>query len=285
MANSGIPAQTSIGAVHLTVSNLQRSLNFYRQTTGLALLGQAGNQVTLGSDLEPLVILSENPNAKRPSRTTGLYHFAILVPGRAELAYALMRLSRTHASVQGFADHGVSEAVYLTDPDGNGIEIYWDRPPAAWPYDSHGELNMTTDPLDVEAVLAEVQPAPVPPEYISPHTRIGHIHLHVSDLEIARRFYVNTLGFERTQTYTGSALFVSAGGYHHHIGLNTWAGRGAPPPPPDSTGLCWFQIRLPSQSDLEQVQKRILSHGGQIQEHAQGLLTHDPSQNGVLLTA
>lgn len=201
-------------------------------------------QAALGAG-EPWLVLHAAPTAPpRPRGTTGLYHFAVLVPSRADLAQSLRRLLDTRTPLQGVADHGVSESLYLADPDGIGIEIYRDRPRHEWPF-VNGQLRMTTDPLDLEGLLAE-HPAPEhpSPHHLAPDTRVGHIHLQVSDLDAARRFYVDVLGFELMQRFGRGALFVAAGGYHHHLGLNTWEGVGAPPPPAGAIGLDHFEVKL-----------------------------------------
>jgi catechol 2,3-dioxygenase len=212
--------------------------------------------------------------------TTGLYHFAILVPTRADLARALRRLVVADTVMQGAADHGVSEALYLADPDGNGIEIYRDRPRAEWPY-AGGALRMGADPVDLDDLLAEPPSAP-PSAGLARGTAIGHVHLHVSSLAAAERFYVGVLGFDLMQRYGPSALFVSAGGYHHHVGLNTWAGVGAPPPPPGAFGLRHFTLQLPSAA-IEAVAARIRAEEIPIETVEGGLLVRDPARNAILL--
>jgi catechol 2,3-dioxygenase len=215
------------------------------------------------------------------SGTTGLYHFAILVPSRAHLARALRRLVDARTRLQGAADHGVSEAIYLADPDGNGIEIYRDRPRPEWPM-TDGQLHMGVDPLDLEALLDESDDRS---SALGPGTVVGHVHLHVADLAAARRFYVDVLGFAVMQRYGPSALFVSAGGYHHHIGLNTWAGVGAPPPPPGAVGLRHFVVSLPNASALEEVGARLREAAIPVETDGETILTKDPSANAILLAA
>jgi catechol 2,3-dioxygenase len=203
------------------------------------------------------VALTEQAGASRqPRGTTGLYHFAILVPNRRELARMIRRLVDQDWPIGGASDHGVSEALYLDDPDGNGIEIYADRPHARWTY-REGVLQMVTQPMDVAGVMAELVGDATEWAGIHPQTYIGHIHLHVSDLERARWFYHEVLGFDIVTYYGTQALFVSAGGYHHHIGLNTWAGVGAPPPPPGSVGLRRFTIRVPDAAEVGRLVRRL----------------------------
>ena len=241
---------------------MDRSIRFYESHLGFVVLHRGVADVRLGvagaRPDEALVVLTSAPTAPHVSGTTGLYHFAILVPSRAHLAWALGRLVHTSTQLQGAADHGVSEAIYLADPDGNGIEIYRDRPRAEWPI-VNGRLHMGVDPLDLDALLDESLEGH--PRELASGTIVGHVHLHVSDLTAARQFYVDVLGFELMQRYGSSALFVSAGGYHHHIGLNTWAGVGAPPPPPGAIGLRHFTVRLPDRPAIDQLAQRLRAGG------------------------
>jgi catechol 2,3-dioxygenase len=227
--------------------------------------------------------LTEQPEARSVSGTTGLYHFAILVPDRPALARSLRRIANSRTPVQGFADHGVSEAIYLPDPDGNGVEIYRDRPRAEWPVEN-GQLQMITDPLDIDDLLAEAAGQFAPESGLPPKTTLGHIHLHVAHIGLAEVFYRDLLGFELMQRYGPTASFLAAGGYHHHVGVNTWAGAGAPPPPEDAIGLGWFTISLPDQVELEKVAARLREAGLTPEERTEGLFLRDPSQNGLMLT-
>lgn len=278
---------TQVGALALTVSNMQRSVDFYTRTIGFTRLNgdPASTTVALGVDQTPVLYLRELPGAQRPRGTTGLYHFAIRVPNRLALARAVYHLAEAAAPIQGVADHGVSEAIYLSDPDRNGIEIYRDRPEEEWPVDDDGRLEMVTDPLDLDSLMRELSGQQQAEHRLPAGTVIGHVHLHVSDLEQADAFYRGVLGLELMQRYGGQALFFAAGGYHHHVGVNTWAGVGAPPPPPDSTGLQWFELRLPDAAALEVVLERLRAAGSPLEPHLHGYLTHDPSQNGILLSA
>jgi catechol 2,3-dioxygenase len=261
-----------------------RSIRFYEEHLGFAVLHRQAGLASLGvpgpARGETLLQLSGSADAPHVSGTTGLYHFAILVPSRAHLARALRRLVETGTRLQGAADHGVSEAIYLADPDGNGIEIYCDRPRHEWPI-VDGHLHMGVDPLDLDALLDES--ADADPARLAEGTTIGHVHLHVSDLSAARSFYVDVLGFELMQRYGPSALFVSAGGYHHHIGVNTWAGVGAPAPPPGAVGLRHFTVGLPDVSALEDVAARLHAAGTPVETIGGAILTEDPSSNAILL--
>jgi catechol 2,3-dioxygenase len=276
-----IDPDTRIGAVHLTISDLRRSVRFYETHLGFFVHRRDDRTAWLGAGGPDLLILSQCETAPRVRGTTGLYHFAILVPSRAELARSLRRLVGTSTIMQGAADHGVSEALYLADEDGIGIEVYRDRPRGEWPL-VEGQLRMGADPIDLEALLAEADRAERSAG-LAPDTVIGHVHLHVSRLDEAHAFYVDLLGFELTQRYGPSALFVAAGGYHHHIGLNTWAGVGAPPPPPGAIGLKHFVVSLPNGAALAAVDGRLRAAGVASQAIEGGLLIHDPAKNAILL--
>ncbi|MBI1848966.1 MAG: VOC family protein [Planctomycetes bacterium] len=282
MSNS-IDERTRVGPVHLTVRDLSRSIAFYEERIGLRVNRREGSTARLGVTGGDLLALLEDRAARPASGTTGLYHFALLVPSRRDLARALAELVRTRTAMTGAADHGVSEALYLSDPDENGIEIYRDRPRDEWPLE-HGRLAMGTDPLDLEDVLSELSRDDEHRSGLAAGTTIGHVHLHVADLTAARRFYVDGLGFELRQQWGTSALFVAAGGYHHHIGLNTWQGVGAPPPPPGSTGLRHFEIRVADRAEFERVVGRLRAIGVAIEARGDSAPFRDPSQNGIALT-
>ena len=270
-----------IGAVHLTIPDLRRSVRFYETHLGFAVHRRDDRTAWLGAGGPDLLILSQCDTAPRVRGTTGLYHFAILVPSRLDLAHALRRLVATDTIMQGAADHGVSEALYLADEDGNGIEVYRDRRREEWPIVA-GRLSMGADPLDLDALLSEAGRAESGAG-LAAGTLIGHVHLHVSRLEEAHAFYVGLLGFELMQRYGPSALFVAAGGYHHHIGLNTWAGVGAPPPPPGAIGLRHFVLSLPGDQALAAVVDRLRAAGITPEPLDGGLLIHDTAKNAILL--
>jgi catechol 2,3-dioxygenase len=239
----GLPAETEIGRVELVVRDLERSISFYEGMLGLELLDRmVDGEASLGAGERPFLMLRGEPEAPpRPPRTTGLFHFAILVPSRAELARSLNRLVERGWRLTGASDHLVSEALYLDDPDGIGIEIYRDRPREEWPHDGD-TIRMATLPLDLQGVMAELPEAGAA-EGIAAGTKVGHVHLNVADVGDSERFWCDLVGFDVTvRTYPG-ALFVSAGGYHHHLGLNTWNGPGAPPAPVGAIGLERFEIR------------------------------------------
>jgi catechol 2,3-dioxygenase len=246
-----LPADAQIGHVSLTVRDLQRSLLFYRDVLGFEEAGSpnegaASTAVALGPKAgRTLIELHERTDAvAKPRRSSGLFHFAILVPSRAALGRSLRRLTAKQWPMSGAADHLVSEALYLDDPDGLGIEIYCDRPRDTWRV-ANGELAMATDPLDLEALYAEPG-AETPWNGLEAETIMGHVHLHVPHLDTAEAFYCGRIGFDPVVRRYPGALFVSAGGYHHHLGLNTWAGIGAPPPPENAVGLRTFTIESAS---------------------------------------
>jgi catechol 2,3-dioxygenase len=277
-----IAAETHPGAVRLTVADLQAETEFYERAVGLTRTGEDAGTVRLGAGGESLVELRADPGATpRPPRTSGLFHLAILLPDRAELGRALRRIAGAGWGLTGASDHLVSEALYLDDPEGNGIEIYRDRPRERWQR-VDGQLQMATLPLDLAAIAAEApveeHPGPMPAG-----TAIGHVHLNVAEIPASRAFYEGALGFDVTvDSYLG-ALFLSAGGYHHHIGLNIWNGEGAPPPPAGSRGLDRFQLTVPGRGEIEAAAQRLREAGYEAEERDGELRTADPSGNRISL--
>ena len=270
-----------IGTVRLKVRDLEKSLQFYRETVGFQVLKQYDQTVELTADgKQPLLILDANPEYRvlREMSVSGLYHFAILLPDRLSLGLALRNLIK-HQIPVGQGDHLVSEALYFNDLDGNGIEIYADRPRESWQKDSNGEYIMTTDPVDVDSLLTASEAA----EWngLPAGTRIGHVHFHVGDLQKAEQFYTQVLGFEVTSHYGKAALFIAAGGYHHHIGLNVWAGAGAPPAPEDAVGIRYFTTTLPDASALEAVISRLEEANVPYERELTGISLHDPFGIGI----
>ena len=273
-----------MGAVSLTVRDAGRAREFYERVVGLRALEGPGDSVRLGAGDEEntLVELNGRPDApQRPPGTTGLFHLAIVVPTRRDLARALRRVVEAGWSLAGASDHLVSEALYLSDPDGNGIEVYRDRPREQWSRED-GMLRMATLPLDLRDLAAEDAESRSEPA-MAAGTRIGHVHLQVGDLGEAEAFYAGTLGFEVTVRGYPGALFVAAGGYHHHVGLNTWAGAGAPPPPLGSVGLRTFEVLLPGGEELERVLERAEAAGAYVERNESHALVPDPSGNTIAL--
>ena len=277
----------AIGAVRLTVSNLGRSQMFYERALGLSATELDDGALALGVAGErPLIELHGDQSAPRLNRrATGLYHLAVLVPTRRDLAFALKRLADERAPLDGASDHLVSEALYLSDPDGNGIEIYRDRPRGDWPYEDD-QLQMATNALDLRGVLSEIDGAEEPQRQAPSGTRIGHVHLQVAELEHSEAFYNGLLGFDVVVRGYPGALFVSAGGYHHHIGMNTWHSAGSTPPAPGSVGLRSFEVALPGGEELERVLARVRAAGIELEASPDGAsVVRDPSGNAVQLTA
>ncbi len=283
MQSSALGGGMRPGAVRLTVAELDRAQAFYEATVGLRTIERAGAVATLGAGDIPAVELVGRPDAPaRPRRTTGLFHLAILVPRRVELARALHRIVETGWSLTGASDHLVSEALYLSDPEGNGIEIYRDRPREEWSY-ADGQVRMDTLPLDLDGVIGELAGEERGANGMPAQTGIGHVHLNVADLSEAEAFYKGALGFDVTVRGYPGALFLSTGGYHHHIGLNTWVGAGAPPPPPGSLGLRRFELLLDDDRQLDELERRLGDAGVEAERDERGINTADPSGNGILL--
>jgi catechol 2,3-dioxygenase len=288
-----IHTETRIGVVTLTVSNLKAQIDFYNQVLGIQVRRQEGNRVFLGNSTRDLLVLIENPTAERFRRVTGLYHLALLYPDRRELARAVARVF-AHQVPNYPTDHIMTKTTYLDDQEGNGLELYCESPEdGSWSLQSgsyitrraDGSLSSGREPLDLEALFKHLEADDRLDGELPPAVSIGHVHLHVRDLSEALDFYHGVLGFDMMgMDATIGMAFVSAGGYHHHIGLNTWQGIGAPAPPPDTLGLKHFSVELPEQSSLDLVLDRIRNAGMHFEETDAGWLIFDPSKNGVLLT-
>jgi catechol 2,3-dioxygenase len=266
------------------MADIEQGRDFYERVVGLRLIERSDDTLVLGStSSSPVVELEYEPNpTPRPPKSAGLFHLAILVPSRADLARALRRIADAGWSLAGASDHLVSEALYLRDPEGNGVEIYRDRPKEQWPY-REGQLQMSTEPLDLQAVMAAM-PGTTQDTGVGELTRMGHLHLRVSDLEAAESFYRGVLGFDVTVRSYPGALFVSAGGYHHHIGLNTWASLHGPKATAGLRGLMWFEVLLSDKQELKSLQQRIGDAGFDTQAHtSESFLATDPSGNRILL--
>jgi len=276
-----IDPRTSVGTVALSVAKLTRSLIFYEERIGLTVQERGDDSAILGTEKGILLRLQEVPGAQQAGRATGLFHFALRVPSRLELARTIARLVETKTPIDGASDHHVSEAIYLSDPDGHGIEIYRDRPRSSW-VDNDGNFLMNTTPFDASGVMGELEDGAPPWRGIHPETEMGHIHLRVADLETAEEFYVNILGFQ-VMAQIESALFVSAGGYHHHLGLNTWAGVGIPAPPENAARLLHYEIRLADDAALNAVLARLTAAEFKPTQRDDGWFVQDPSQIGIVI--
>ncbi len=279
-----IAPDTVMGTVALTVSDLARSREFYERALGLQAADGPGGTIALSAGGgHPLVQLHGDSSApRRDRRATGLYHLAILLPTRLDLALAFARLAEARWPLDGASDHLVSEALYLSDPDGNGVEVYRDRPREEWRH-TDGRLEMATLPLDLEGVLGELSGATEPQAKAPAGTTIGHVHLQVADIPETEAFYHGILGFDVTVRGYPGALFVSAGGYHHHVGLNTWQSLHSPPPAPGSIGLRSFEVQLPERDQLDAVLARVRAAGVAVAELDGGAGVRDPSGNAVVL--
>jgi catechol 2,3-dioxygenase len=277
-----IDAGADIGLLSLTVSDLQRSLVFYTQAIGFQILERAPGRATLGAGGKPLLELREIPGAPEwPGYATGLYHFAILLPSREALGKWLRHWLDLGLPLPGQGDHLVSEALYLNDPDGNGIEVYRDRPRSEWTWEN-GAVRMATDPVDIRGVLAAGAADGQPFSGLPAGTKIGHMHLQVGEIEAARRFYHEVLGFDVVAAMP-SALFLSAGGYHHHIGANVWHSRGLGPAPEGTAGLRYFTITFPSEQARDEVLARVKAAGIETETTDAGVIVHDPWRNRIAL--
>jgi len=283
----------SLGPIRLTVADAAGVAAFYERAIGLRRHADAdGGIVRLGAEHgPPLVELVPDAAAPpRARRSSGLFHLALLVPDRAALAQALRRVARAGWRLDGASDHLVSEALYLSDPEGNGIELYRDRPREEWQRSADGELAMATLPLDLDDLLAELpaaerEPAAAAGTEMPAGTTLGHVHLQVSDLAAAEAFYAGALGFDvMVRGYPG-ALFVAAGGYHHHLGLNTWSSAGGPPADPAARGLRDFAIHFGDAGERDRATNRLAESGYPLREERDAAVATDPFGISVRLTA
>lgn len=264
-----LPTGTGIGRVALRVADAERATAFYRDVVGLEPLSRAGGVATLGADGDPLIVLESDPDAPERDRSeAGLYHAAIRVPSRAALGDALARV-RSEWSLEGASDHGVSEALYLSDPEGNGVEIYRDRPRSEWTVRDDGRVRLVTEPLDLDAVAAAATGAAAAPA----GTDVGHVHLEVAALDAFESFYVDAVGFARSATVP-DARFVAAGGYHHHLGANRWSNRTTPAAA--GRGLSWFEVTVPDEGAVRAVRDRLAAAGRDPTAVEGGIAVTDP---------
>jgi catechol 2,3-dioxygenase len=278
---AALAGDTRLGAVELVVADLDRSLAYYRDVLGLRLHRREGALAAIGAGGEDLVLLAEQPDARRAGRHAGLFHFALLFDSREELARAALRLAAQGAPISGASDHGTHEAVYLRDPDGIGIELAADRPREQWPEPAAYAAGPA--PLDLHGLLETVA-GEEPTRHAGEGLRMGHVHLQVSDLDAARRFYRDALGFG-VVVDIGSAAFLATGGYHHHVGVNVWAGVGIPPAPPDAVGLRHWTLELDGPAELDALRARLDGLGLPYEALESGLLARDPAGIAVLAVA
>jgi catechol 2,3-dioxygenase len=269
-----LPATLRLGAVDLTVRDLDRAVAWYQRSLGLRVHRHDATEAELGDGTATVIVLHEDPQARPPGRTAGLYHYALLYPSREELARAAVRLTVTGTPIQGASDHETHEAIYLPDADGNGIELAADRPRSEWP--DHLGYAGGPRPLNFDSLLATVAHEE-PTEFVETGLRMGHLHLHVGDLDEGLRFYRDLIGFEQQAEIGGVAAFVSAGGYHHHLGFNIWRGPGVPPQPERVVGMRHWTIELPA-DDLDALRQRVeAAPGVPVEEQPDGaLIVRDP---------
>jgi catechol 2,3-dioxygenase len=267
-----LPPALRLGPVHLTIPDHQRAIAWYERSLGLSVHSNDARTAELGDGLNTVIVLHEDPSAQPAGDDAGLYHYALLYPTREALARAALRLAATRTPIEGASDHHTHEAIYLPDADGNGIELAWDRSRAAWPADLG--YSGRPDPLDFASLMATVA-GEEPAARVDPGLRIGHMHLHVGDVKQAIAFYADLVGFE-TQVDLGSAAFVSAGGYHHHLGFNVWRGRGVGAPPAHTVGLHRWTVQLPQDTDVAEVRARLERAGVATTDAETGFEVEDP---------
>lgn len=279
--NDLLAADTSMGAVTLLVGDLEAMTRYYRDAVPLRVLDETGGTVTLGRGATPVIVLQHAPELRQASpRDAGLFHTAILFETEEALAAAVYSVARKYPNTfTGSADHLVSKAFYFTDPEGNGVELYWDRDRSSWSW-THGSIEMATLYLDPTAFLREHLTEAAEAEPVIGSASVGHVHLQVGDIETARTFYVDRLGFETTAELHDSALFVSAGGYHHHMAMNTWNSKGAGPRQ-RALGLSRILIAVPTTDDLGALTERMAHHGIQTRDDGRAVSFDDPWSNTI----
>ncbi|WP_394138711.1 VOC family protein [Cytobacillus oceanisediminis] len=272
---------TFVAQVNLKVQDLERSLAFYKEVIGFKVLEQTERTAQLTADGKTILLSIEQPENVEPKmgRTTGLYHYALLLPKRSDLAKIVQHFMEIGLRF-GSSDHLVSEALYLSDPDGNGIEIYIDREPSEWHW-NNGEVEMAVDPLNFPDLLSMGKQQLW--KGLPSRTVMGHIHLHVSELEKTEEFYTKGFGFDVVSRYGNQALFISTGKYHHHIGLNTWNGVGAPAPSENSAGLQAYTLILDNEAARNRVIANLRKIGAAVTKENNQFITSDPSGNRILL--
>ncbi|WCB94506.1 Catechol-2,3-dioxygenase [Baekduia alba] len=272
---STLPVTLRLGPVSLTVTDLDRSVAWYQSALGLRVHRHDVDVAALGDGTEDVLVLHEDSTAQRPRRHSGLYHYALLFPTREELARAALRLAATRTPIQGASDHGTHEALYLADPDGNGIELAADRPRDQWPSPEEEFSGGGPRPLDFDALLASVAGEEPSPQ-VRPGLRMGHVHLHVADVPRGLAFYRDVIGFD-VWALMPSAAFVAAGGYHHHLGFNTWRGEHiGPAPAAGVVGLRHWTIVLATVDEVAAVRERVRAARLASEDVAGGFAVTDP---------
>lgn len=281
-----IHPDVQLGPVHYTVGDLQGQIDFYRTVLGFEMISQENGTAVLGTSQRPLLKLTEVKGAKRIRGVTGLYHTAFLVPTRWDLAHHVRQVAESGARFQGASNHGTHLAFYLADLEGNGIEIAWDFPQDQWPM-IDGKLDlarMRQGIIDMDALWKEMRDDPSPWKGVHADTIVGHVHLHAADLAKCRAFYHDLLGFDvMIDSQEFGALFVSAGGYHHHLGFNTWRGPNLSAPPDDALGLRYFTVVVPNEDEMGRLEERLRDAGHAPAPYEDGLMVKDPSGLGMLL--
>jgi catechol 2,3-dioxygenase len=271
-AAPALPATLALGPVHVVVRDLDRAISWYERALGFRVHSRGDGVAALGDAAETVVVLEEDPDAIPAGRHAGLYHYALLYPSRLALARAALRLIATQTPIQGASDHGTHEAIYLPDADGNGIELAADRPREQWPQGlGYGGRPAPLDFEDLVSIVRGEEPQP----FVDDGLRVGHLHLHVGDIDEALAFYRDLVGLEE-QANLGTASFLSAGGYHHHLGVNVWNGRGVGPAPRHAVGLRHWTIVLPAGEDVAVVRARLEVSGVAIADRDGGFLARDP---------
>lgn len=275
-----LPQTLSLGAVHLVIHDLDRSVAWYQRVLGLHVMSREAGTARLGDGDVATVVLHEDPDATPADRHAGIYHYALLFPDRAELGRAAVRLAALREPIDGASDHRTHEAIYLRDPDGIGIELAADRPREEWPTD----LGYASGPapLDVEGLLSVVAGEPMR-DLVGPGLRMGHVHLHVRDIPDTVAFYRDRLGLHVTADL-GSAVFFAAGDYHHHVGANVWRGTGIPAQREGAIGLRHWTIELASADRVAAVRERLTAAGVTNSDHDAGVLVRDPAGIPILIT-
>ncbi len=285
MSDEKLAADTAMGPVTLSVGDLDAMTAYYRDAVALRVLDESAGTVTLGRGTTPVVILRHAPELKHASpRDAGLFHTAILFDTREALAASVYSVAQKYPNTfTGSSDHLVSEAFYFTDPEGNGVELYWDRDRSAWSW-VHGTLEMGTLYLDPNTFLQENLTEEAVADPVMGGAQVGHVHLQVGDVVTASEFYVDKLGFDKTVEIPGSAVFVSAGGYHHHMAMNTWNSRGAGPRLP-ALGLAQVDIDVPTPDDVAALTERLTHYGIQTRDDGRTVSFDDPWANLIRVTS